>query len=298
MNSVQTILILVLLIGAGVEVVAGQEDDGSKGIKAEVFISRRPVKSSTKPATTARYKSPARPIAALESAPPAGMIFAQLGVTTWRFRPATSLDNTKELIEEGGESSQWTLERVAEGTPFSPGQRVRLSIESLSRDGYLYVINREEFADGTLGDARLIFPTKRTEPAGNLVKAGRLIYIPAPPRYFRIKPSDQSKVQTAEVLLILVSPQPLINANELSTNAITLPGEKVTAWQKQWEVTATKFEMAGGVGQTMTEREQAAANDSMELTQNDPAPQTIYRVALKPENPLLVTVRLRFGSPD
>jgi hypothetical protein len=227
------------------------------------------------------------------------MIFAQLGVTTWRFRPTTSLDNTKELIEEEGQTtpSQWTLERVEEGTPLSLDQRVRLSVESLSRDGFLYVINREEFTDGTMGDARLIFPTRRNGPDGNKVKAGRLIYIPSPPRYFRIKPSQTTKAQSAEVLMILVSPQPLIDSSELSTTAITLPEDKIRSWQK-WNTGYTKFEMAGGAGQIMTEREQAAANDSAELTQNDPLPQTIYRVALKPENPLFVTMRLRFGRRE
>jgi hypothetical protein len=53
--------------------------------------------------------------------------------------------------------------------------------------------------------------------------------------------------------------------------------------------------MEGGAGQTMTEKEQAAgANGSQELTQDDPAPQTVYRVAIKPENPIILSVPLKF----
>ena len=114
--------------------------------------------------------------------------------------------------------------------------------------------------------------------------------------YFRIKPSQTAKAQTAELLTILVSPQPLIDVNELSTSAITLPAEKIALWHKQWNTSSTKFEMADCSGQIMTDKEQAAAADGAELTQDDPVPQTIYRVTLKPENPLLVNVRLRFGS--
>ena len=180
----------------------------------------------------------------------------------------------------------------------SPGQRVRLSVESLSRNGYLYVINREEYADGSLGDARLIFPTKRTPEGGNRVKAGKMIYIPAPPRYFRIKPSVSTKGHVAEVLTVIVSAQPLIDASQLSTTAITLTPQQVEAWEKEWNTVPTKFEMEGGAGQTMTEKEQAAVSaDADALTQDDPLPQTIYRLAVKPNDVLLVRLPLRFTPP-
>ena len=98
--------------------------------------------------------------------------------------------------------------------------------------------------------------------------------------------------------MILVSPRPLIDASELSAKAITLPLEKIALWQKQWVTSVNKFEMAGGAGQIMTEKEQAAGIGGTELTQDDPIPQTMYRVALKPENPLMVTLRLRFGTRE
>ena len=42
-------------------------------------------------------------------------------------------------------------------------------------DGYLYVINREQYADGTFGRARLIFPTLLTYNGNNRVKPGQPI---------------------------------------------------------------------------------------------------------------------------
>ena len=53
------------------------------------------------------------------------------------------------------------------------GQRVRLSIES-ARTGYLYVINRELYADGSTGEPYLIFPTTRLHRGDNKVTIGRI----------------------------------------------------------------------------------------------------------------------------
>src|SRR5437867_180490 len=80
--------------------------------------------------------------------------------------------------DDDGSEVEWTPERIEEDTPLNPGDKVRLSIESLSRAGYLYVIDRAQYADGTLGEPLLIFPTLRTSNK-NRVKPGRLIYIPS-----------------------------------------------------------------------------------------------------------------------
>jgi hypothetical protein len=55
--------------------------------------------------------------------------------------------------------------------------------------------------------------------------------------------------------------------------------------------------MEGGVGQTMTEKEQAAGLGKAELTQAEPVPQTVYRLTVKPEDTLLLAVPLRFTPP-
>jgi|SRR5687767_3225152 len=289
----------LFLVSAAVQPLIAQEE-GSKGIKAEEFIKERPSKpAGTKRPTVATRKPTYKTSQSVASAvPPPGKVFAQVGVTLWRFRPSTSGDKTKELVEEedgASEPTQWSLERMEEGTPLAPGQKVRLSIESLSRDGYLYVINREEYADGSLGDARLIYPTKRTPEGANKVKAGKMVYIPGPPRYFRIKPSSSPKGHVAEVLTVLVSSKPLIEPSQLSTTAITLPNEQVEAWEKQWATQPTKFEMEGGAGRVMTEKEQSAGSaDAASLSQDDPVPQTIYRLAIKPEDALVIRLPLKF----
>jgi hypothetical protein len=286
--------LVLLLCLAGPYTAKAQDEVDSKAIKAEQFIKERPAAPRKNP-STARYKSGAKSSNAPDAAPPPGTAFAQLGVTFWRFRRSTAGDKTKELVEEEeGGPTEWTLERIEEGTPLLPGQRVRLSIESLSRAGYLYVIDREQYADGSLGDPVLIFPTQKSRDTSQ-VKAGRLIYIPSATGKFRIKPSEGPKVHIGEVVTILVSSEPLIDPEQLGAKALKLPREQVESWEKQWGAKVTKFEMAGGAGQTMTEREQAAgANGSQQLTQDDPAPQTVYRVAIKPNDPVIVSVPLKF----
>ncbi len=285
----------ILLLGGGSFQVVRAQDDESKAIKAEEFIRQRPTKGSTSSATPPKYRR--RSNTAPRATPPLGTAFAQLGVTIWRFRPSTTADKTKELIEEDGENKEVTLERIEEGTPVLPGQKIRLSVESLSREGFLYVVDRERYSDGTLGEPLLIFPTKRTSDS-NRVRAGRLVYIPSPTGKFNIKPSQSSKTQVAEVITVLVSPEPLIPNDQLDARAIRLPRQLFESWEKKWGAAATKFEMDGGAGLTMTDKEQAAGSDGSQiLTQDDPVPQTVYRVAIKPDAPLLVSVPLRFERP-
>jgi len=279
--------------------VVAQDEDASKAIKAEVFIKQRPATATPKKVfSAARYRPASRPSKAPNTvAPPAGTTLAQLGVTFWRFRPSTAADKTKELVEEEeGESVEWTLERIEEGTLLLPGQRVRLSIESLSQPGYLYVIDREIYADGTTGEPVLIFPTQKTRSA-NYVKAGRLIYIPSATGKFKIKPSEGPKIHVGEVVTIVVSSNRLIEPDRLSAKSTKLPREQVESWEKLWGTTTTRFEMVGGVGQPMTDKEQAAgATGSQELTQDDPPPQTVYRLAVKPNNPIVLSVPLKFRN--
>ena len=290
------LMAIILFCAVAARPQAAQEEEGSKGIKAEEFIKKRPSDlGPQRPVKRPTYKSSQVVTAA---GPPAGKVFAQVGVTIWRFRPATAADKTKELVEEeDAPPMQWSLERIADGTLLAPGQKVRLGIESLSRDGYLYVIDREQYADGSFGAARLIFPTKRTPEGGNIVKAGRIVYIPGAPRYFRIKPSQTSKAHVAEVLTVLVSSQPLVDTAQLGPTPITIEPMQLASWEKKWAGTPTKFEMEGGAGQTMSEKEQVAGLNNSELTKSEPVPQTIYRLAIKPEDTLLVTVPLRFLQP-
>src|ERR1043165_3400839 len=221
-------LLVALFVGlsfAAVHAVAAQDEDPSKAIKAEIFIKERPAKPAAR-RTTVRYR-PAVKIATDPNAdvPPRGMTFAKVGVTFWRFRRSTASDKTKELVEDEEGSVEWTLERIEEDTPLAPGQRVRLTVESLTRSGYLYVIDREQYADGTLGEPVLIFPTQKTHDA-NYVKPGRLVYLPSPSGKFRIKPSDGPKPHVGELITVIVSPEPLVGPEQLGSRSLKMPRQQ------------------------------------------------------------------------
>lgn len=288
-------LLVAIFVGlsfATAHPAVAQDEDTSKAIKAEVFIKER--KSAARK-TTVRYRPAVKTsIDAAATVPPPGMTFAQMGLTFWRFRRSTATDKTKELVEDEEGAVEWTLERIEEGTPLAPGQRVRLSIESLSRAGYLYVIDREQYADGSLGEPILIFPTQKTRDA-NYVKPGRLIYIPSASGKFRIKPSEGPKAHVGELVTIIVASEPMIDPEQLGPRSIKLSRQQLESWEKQWGVATTRFEMADGAGAIMTEKEQAAgANSATELTQDDPVPQTVYRLVIKPENAILFSVPMKF----
>src|SRR5262249_39344362 len=117
-----------------------------------------------------------------------------LGITLWRLRPSRATDDKEARLfkhpKDKANVAEWTPERISVNTPLAVGQRVRLSVEA-ARTGNLYVIDRELYADGTVGDPYLIFPTSRLHGGNNEVSVGRIIDIPAledEPNYFTLDP--------------------------------------------------------------------------------------------------------------
>jgi len=199
------------------------------------------------------------------------------------------------VVQEGADAAEWTPERVAADTPLRTGERIRFSFES-PRAGYLYVIDRELYAGGAQGDPVLIFPTTRTRGGDNRVAPGRIIEIPAQedrPNFMRLKLTRSDLV--GESLLVIVTPQPL-DGITVGEKELPLSNEQVAKWEKAWGAEVERFEMTGGSGQTWTRAERDAGADlTRQLTQEDPGPQTIYRVAVKPDQPILVKVGLRYA---
>ncbi|HEX8847213.1 MAG TPA: hypothetical protein VF791_21395 [Pyrinomonadaceae bacterium] len=298
------LLIIVCALALSFGSASAAQAQGSRGIRSEEVVirikspiggKRPPRRGNTRPKRPVTYSSD-KPFTNVRNQ--LDMEYAQLGVTIWRLQ-----GNSKELTQEGIESQ--TLEQVEATTSLSIGQSVRIGIEPLSRDGYLYVIDREQFADGTYGKPVLIFPTLRTRKGNNRVRVNQLIYIPMPPSYFRITPSRMGKTQVAEVLTILLSPTPLQLPVPISERPLTLDPSQVAQWEKLWGTQANRLEMEGGAGQTTPAISQTDGTKGFEqvgtedpLTDDDPLPQTIFRAAIKAGNPLLVTVPLRFKAAN
>ena len=219
----------------------------------------------------------------------------ELGVTFWRLRPSSADEEDLPLfsVRVGNKIKKWIAERVASTTKFQKGNRVRFTIES-SRTGYLYIVNRELYADGTSGEANLIFPTLRTRGGDNRVQAGSLIEIPSSEdsvSYFTINP--QREDYAGEELIILILPDELPNF-QISLRAQSLPPENLEKWFTDWESLVDIYDAEDGEGIAYTLSEaQTAKTATRTLTQEEPLPQTIYKVMVKENAPLFVVFRMQ-----
>lgn len=269
-------------------------DDESRGIVAEEFLKSRPAKKgSIKKRLNYRRASAKTSALNNESGD-----FAQVGLTVWRLRPAKNDDAVRIVVHEGEDSVAWTPVRVNSTTPLPFGERVRFSFES-PREGYLYVIDREQYSDGSFGEPYLIFPTTRTRGGDNRVSAGRIVEIPGQedrPNYFKLARNRSDQV--GESLTVILTPQPLEGIT-IGDKMLQLSNEQLAKWEKIWGAEVQRFELADGAGKAWTRSEKEAGEDATrQLTQEDPAPQTIYRVAVKADQPILVKIGLRYARSN
>jgi len=275
------------------------QDQGMRDITAEEFVKSRPARSTapSAPARRVRYKpATTRPAASTAAHKPGMSNALQLGLTIWRLRPSSMAQTgARIIVHHDGETEEWTPERIESNTPLRMGERIRFSFES-PQTGYLYVIDREQYG-GSMSDPQLIFPTTRTREGDNRVEPGKIIEIPAQndrPNYFTLRRTRLDL--TGELLTVIVTPQP-IEGITIGDKPLALSSQQVAQWENQWGALTEKFEMAGGSGKTWTKAEQeAGANGTRQLTQDDPGPQTIYRVAVKSGEPLLVKIGLRYSQ--
>ena len=254
-----------------------------------------------------RDKRPGAPAASQSASPSAAKATSDasgdalgdslVGVTVWRLRKAEQQDNPAVRIVanagNGGASEQWTPVRVEGNIPLGDAEKVRVGIEA-ARAGYLYVVDREQYRDGSYGAPYLIFPTLRLHGGENAVRAGLLVEIPSfadDPPYFTMHSSRPD--QMAEVLTVIVAPQPLKEV-QVGRDSAKIDPSQLQKWDQKWGAKTERLEAQGQAGKPYTLAEKKAGEDRTRLlTHDDPLPQTMYRVDAKPGNPLLLDIPLR-----
>lgn len=275
-----------------------QASDATRNLWDTAFVNagRAPAKraAARRPAARRSYR------VATPAVPPTEVAGETVvGVTVWRLRRSDAADSGERLlVHEGGDAGEWLPERVSAETKLVAGDRVRLSIEA-ARSGYLYVVDREQYADGTLGEPYLIFPTARTLGGRNEAAAGKLVELPAQadsPPYFTLTRSRADHV--GEVLSVIISPEPLAGL-QTAPGAQRLSAAQVAEWESAWGARVGYLEMERGAGRAWTrEEKQAGADATKTLTADAPGPQRLYyRPRAKPDEPLLVKVKLQYGPP-
>jgi Domain of unknown function (DUF4384) len=287
------ILIASVLLAFPCFANAQQDQEATRDLWDTAFIKKRPEgKGPVKRANPIHYKIVGKTTLPASKQTATGS--AVVGVTVWRLRPSKATDDqeVRQLIYEQGE---WTPERVNAGEPLSEGSRVQLTIES-PRAGYLYVFDREQYADKSYGEPYLIFPILALNGGDNRVSAGRIIEIPSPqdkPSYYTLKRSRSD--HDGEALTVIVSDKPLSDLT-IGRGALKVSTEQFNSYEAKWGVATQQLELENGAGTAMSKAEKNAASGKGALTQNDSLPQTIYRLSAKPNQPLLITIPLAIGG--
>jgi hypothetical protein len=280
-----------------------QDDESSRQIVLDRFNTARPLSEAAKGGMSSGNVSAKPPVYRRTGTarinrrgarPPAT---EEIGVTVWRLRPARDNDvGGRVLVLDGLKQAPYTPERIEASTPLNVGDRVRITVES-PRTGFLYIIDREQYVDGSFGEPMLIFPTRKTRGGDNRVMPGKLIDIPAQEdqySYFTAQPAGSRRDQIAEVLTVILVPSPL--PLTIGDQPLKILPSKVAEWEKSWGGVTEILELVDGAGRAWTSEEKAAsAANGRQLTQSGPPPQTVYRVARKTGGPLMVTVPLRYA---
>jgi len=281
-------LLITLTASASFLATAQKTDEATRKLWDTAFIipaANKPTGSRRRPGGRYRVATPNVPV---DNVAPDTVV----GVTIWRLRPANRADSGARLIvHDDNSTTEWLPERISSTTKLAQGDRLRISVEAV-RSGYLYVIDREQYADGSVGEPYLIFPTTRTGGGDNEVSVGKLLEIPAQddaPPFFTMRKSRPDHV--AEMVSVLVTPTPLEGV-QITDKALKLSETQVANWEKMWGSSVGRLEMST-VGQTWTKEEKEARTRA--LTSSAPAPQLLfYRPSLKSTDSMLVKLRLSY----
>ena len=280
-------ILLSLTVSASLVSTAQTVDERTRKLWDTAFISPASKQTASRRRRSGAYRIATPKVPTTNVAPD-----TVVGVTLWRLRPANRSDSGERLIVHGDSATrEWLPERISAETKLVEGDKLRISVEAV-RAGYLYVINREQYADGSLGEPYLIFPTTRTTGGDNEVSVGKLIEIPgqddAPP-FFTMRKSRADHV--AEVMSVLVTPKPLESV-QITDKPLKLSETQVADWEKSWGSSVGRLDMTT-VGQAWTKDEKDSRTRA--LTTGAPAPQLVfYRPGAKPTEPLFVKLKLSY----
>jgi hypothetical protein len=273
MSSPRSRLFLIVISVLAIQLIAlaGLQEEIPRSIVSDDFVKNRR-KGKAKPRSRLyRLASSPRKRRADESSSGTW----QVGVTIWKLQP-----RSRQL--------ERVSKRVEADTKFHEGDLLRISIES-PIEGYLYIVDRDWFTNGSGGETNLIFPVRGED---NRLKPGKLIDIPTEDEAsFKATPKPN---QTGEMLTIIVALSPL--QLSLSNNPLPITNTQLSDWEKRWSAITDRYEMNDGAGLTRTIEEQQAAahNGTRQLTRDDPSPQTIYSLVRKNRGGVLFNLMLSY----
>lgn len=267
--------IVISMVAIQLIALAGPQEEIPRSIISDDFVKNRPKgKAKGHPPRGRVYRLASSP--RKRRAGESDSAIWQVGVTIWKVQ------------RERSRQLERVSKRVEADTKFHEGDLLRISIES-PLEGYLYIIDRDWFTNGSGGETNLIFPVRGED---NRLKPGKLIDIPTEDDVsFKATPKPN---QTGEMLTIIVTSSPL--QLPLSDNPLPITNTQLSDWETRWSAITDRYEMTDGVGLTRTIEEQQAAadNGTRQLTRDDPSPQTIYRLVPKNRNGIMFNLMLSY----
>ena len=231
-----------------------------------------------------------------------------VGVTFWRLRPARKVDDPvvvepKRIVKriKGKEVEtiiRLTPERVDSEAQFSDGEKLRVSIEA-PFESYVYILNQERYANGTLSDPFLIYPGRSDIRVNKRAGPGRLVYLPEEPDYFEIFTLNPGgKKKSGEMFTIVLSSGLVAALPPLEGTEDTREIDQVLFNRLQHDLGGAvwKFKQIGGARRNITRVEKRAGPKGGELLDDvDPQPETIYHVARRADGIVLFQIAIKMA---
>lgn len=317
--------IVVSLILSATAIAAAQNGPTSRSVTSDDFGAQRP--SKPRPPRT-KYVKPksykynhsrtdknvvrwGKKVAPPTVAANLPIKVTDIGITLWKLRPPRSKEvgHLLPVRDETDTVRMWLAERVPTDTIFKVGDKIRFAIES-SDSGYLYVIDRETFADGTYGEPLLVFPASPDED--NAIGPGMLFDLPDQREdnpYFNLQVVKSGGAEmTGDLLTVIISPKPLSifkpdekgyvkNSDDLVALEAAAEVEIFSRTDSDNKV-FSKVEAEATCGQKTRglvrekSTDKPCGNLSRQLNREEAKPQAIYRTKVPAGQPAVAFVRL------
>ncbi len=308
---------ICMVVIAAATMMLAQEGQRSRSITSEDFVNQRPpAKTRNAPkAKSLSYRSIRSDKNPIRRKPPAVKprptkhvkpVITEIGVTVWKLRPPVDGENGYFFSVDDGSNGRvrWLAERVSPDTIFAPRDPLRFAVES-SVPGYLYVIGRETYSDGTFGMPYPIFPTGPSED--NSVRPGLLFDFPDQREdvaYLRLNPKKEN--YTGEIMTVIIAAKPLTiikldkdgyvrDSDELRDMELGAQVELFSRTDTGDRIYSTAESAAAcGVKARQLERDKSAGKGcgTNGLTREESLPQSIYQVKAPAGQPAVAFVKL------
>ncbi len=217
-----------------------------------------------------------------------------IGLNLWRMRPSPpgATFRTRGLVLESDARGETDLtpELLTLSRSVSERDRIRISVQTF-QPGFLYVVNRDLYHDGTKSAPTLLFPDMRIRGGRNLIQPGEAAGIPPMPQAFGVKRTRPDQIEI--LLTFILSPEPL-RGIEAKDHEQILSEETVAAWESQWGTGVELAENNSMAGQLYTSADFNAERSSGAAAKVI-TPISLFRRKGHFGEPLVATARVKIG---